>query len=412
MPDIAFKRREMEHLLNAIAISLQRGGAYLVSQCAPNGPIMRERNLSYVHKATWGMYAAGVDHRLVARLLDWAYAEALQPNGDFYFADEPPEYRDSQRVYRALTFGKVAAWLDHPLSRDQRVINRLLQYQHASGGVFAYIGDDPQHPTPAPTIGTLNTSFFGHMMLALGREREAVRAGDWLVRWVQANARHMSQGLMYTTMTPEGQLITDVPPGQRIAGMLDNRQPKQEFWQVGTTMAYLASLYDTSRERWQRDAASLAPYLEAALALLDFETTMPLETYIWPSKCKMGWGAGELLRVLVKYQLGDEQTRETAYQVARKVAIYTFMDNQLPHGGWSCMHYPLGELIPEMAFEYKPLQGLVNVPDQRIPGSQTIFLPSVEISGEFLGEMKAIEVGVRAWWEALARGQSDVKEAL
>jgi len=250
------------------------------------------------------------------------------------------------------------------------------------------------------------------MMLALGREREAVRAGDWLVRWVQANARHMSQGLMYTTMTPEGQLITDVPPGQRIAGMLDNRQPKQEFWQVGTTMAYLASLYDALRDRWQRSAADGAPYLEAALALLDYETTMPLETYLWPSKCKVGWGAGELLRVLVKYELGDEQSREMAYQVARKVAIYPFMDNQLPHGGWSCMHYPLSELIPETAFEYKPLQGLVNVPDQRIPGSQTIFLPSVEISGEFLGEMKASEVGGRAWWEALARGQSDVKEAL
>ena len=70
------------------------------------------------------------------------------------------------------------------------------------------------------------------------------------------------------------------------------------------------------------------------------------------------------------------------------------MDNQLPNGGWSCLHYPLSELAPEMAFDYKPLKGLVNVPDSRLPDSETIFLPGEEITGEFLGEMKCIQIGV------------------
>lgn len=89
-----------------------------------------------------------------------------------------------------------------------------------------------------------------------------------------------------------------------------------------------------------------------------------------------------------------EDQIEGAYRVAKFVAVFTFMDNQLSNGGWSCMHYPLDERIPEMKFEYKPLKGMVNVPQERIPASKTIFLPSEEITGEFIGEMKVTEVGV------------------
>jgi len=82
------------------------------------------------------------------------------------------------------------------------VLGRLLQYQHPSGGCFNYVGDGPQ-VEEQPTLGTLNTSFFGHLMLALDRREEAIRAGDWLRRWVAANAAHMKQeGVLYSNMTP------------------------------------------------------------------------------------------------------------------------------------------------------------------------------------------------------------------
>jgi len=160
-------------------------------------------------------------------------------------------------------------------------------------------------------------------------------------------------------------------------------------------MAYLALLYEMMRHKWGYSEATAKPYLEAAIKLLRFEETMPLYTYLWPSKCKVGWGAGELLRVLTKYGKDTEEQIESAYRIARLVAIFTFMDNQLPNGGWSCMHYPLDERIPEMRFDYKPLKGMVNVPQEPIPNSRTIFLPSEEITGEFLGEMKAIEIGIK-----------------
>ncbi|NQT14893.1 MAG: hypothetical protein HQ582_19215, partial [Planctomycetes bacterium] len=157
-----------EHLLTALRTSLAQGGQFLVGRIAPNGPILGEPNLSYVYKASWGMYAADVDHDTIARLLDWADNEALRPTGDFYIPGEPREYKDLQRVYRAATFGKVAAWLGHPVIHRPGVVERILQYQHQpSGGVFNYIGDDPGTVEEQATIGSLNTTFFGHLMVAL-----------------------------------------------------------------------------------------------------------------------------------------------------------------------------------------------------------------------------------------------------
>jgi hypothetical protein len=162
-------------------------------------------------------------------------------------------------------------------------------------------------------------------------------------------------------------------------------------------MAYLAVLFDVMRTRWRHPAEECQPFLDAALALLDFESGMPLDTYLWPSKCKVGWGAGELMRVLVAHRLGDAALLERAYRVAERVAMFTFMDNQLADGGWSCMHYPLSDGIPEMEYGYKPLKNIVWVPPEPARLSATIFLPREEITGEFLGEMKAIEQGVAAW---------------
>ena len=389
------KASEVEHLLNAIRLSIQQGGNFLVSKCYPNGPIMRERNLDYIHKATWGMYSAGVSHSLIAKLLDWAMDNALQPNGDFFFPDEGDEYKVMQRLYRPLNFGRVAVNIGHPMLKNEIVLNRIMQYQHHSGGVFSYIGEDPKKVEEQPTMGTLNTSFFGHLMISLDIRELAILAGEWMCNFVQANKDYMAKDkMMYTNVTPDGDLVTDIKLGSKISSIVDNKDPKQEFWQSGTTMAYLVTLYEKARDDWGYSESKAQVYLDNALLLLDFEDAMPLYTYLWPSKCKVGWGTGELLRVLVRFGKGTEDQIEKAYRISKNVAIFTFMDNQLPNGGWNCMHYPLSELIPEIAYDYKPLKGIVNVPDSRIVGSQTIYLPGEEITGEFLGEIKAIQSGL------------------
>jgi hypothetical protein len=402
---VTWRITDPRHLLGAMRVALARGGQFLAGRVAPNGPILREPSLSYVHKASWGMYAAGVDHDLIARLLDWVLREALRENGDFYLPGEPPAYKDAQRVYRTATFGKVAAWIDHPVIRQPGVIDRVLQYQHKpSGGVFNYVGDDPGCVQEQPTIGSLNTTFFGHLMLALDMREQALAAGDWVRAWVEANRAHLAAGRLFTQMSPAGHLVTQVGPGEALGKLVDLQRPKQEFWHVGTAMAYLAVLYDVMRTRWEEPEEEARPYLDAACALLDFEARMPLHTYLWPSKCKVGWGVGELLRVLVEHGLDDPGAIERCYQAAERVAVFTFMDNQLAHGGWPGMHYPLRDDIPEINFSYKPLAGAVWVPEEPIPDSQTIFLPAEEITGEFLGELKSIEQGVAAWLTATREG--------
>jgi len=392
---------ELRHLLGSIRICLQQGASYLVGRIAPNGPIMKERNLDFVHKTSWGMYAAGVDHSVISTILDWTQKNALQQSGDFYFPEEGPEYKDMQRAYRPLTFLKVAAWMGHPLACNRLVVDRLLQYQHSSGGVFNCIGDDPARPEFPPTVGSLNTSFFGHLMVALNMKEQAVKAGDWICRLAEMNRENMmEEGVMYTQMTQDGKLLKDVRPGEKMSKTVNNRDWKQEFWHVGTSMAYLCTLYDKVSDEWRCAEQQAHKYLDAAMTFLAFEETMPVYTYFWPSKCKVGWGAGELLRILTKYG-GSKRDMARAYHIARKVAVYTFMDNQLLDGSWSCLHYPLSELIPEIEFDYKPLKGTVNVPRERIPNSNTIFLPPEETTGEFIGEMKVIEEGVAALLKCL-----------
>jgi hypothetical protein len=244
-------------------------------------------------------------------------------------------------------------------------------------------------------------------MIALDLREQAVAAGDWILNWVAANGDALTRGELYTHMTPAGQLVTDVLPEERIAKVVDTRSPKQEFWHVGTAMAYLVDLYESMSRAWGRPESVARPYLDAALALLEFELTMPLDTYLWPSKCKVGWGAGELLRVLVQYDLANAATLETVYQVAERVALFTFLDSQLAHGGWSLMHYPLACGIPEMEFGYKPLAGAVCVPQERIEGSRTIWLSGEEITGEFLGEMASIAEGVAAMDRRIGQARAE-----
>ncbi|MEM4649886.1 MAG: hypothetical protein QXP78_04390, partial [Candidatus Bathyarchaeia archaeon] len=330
---------------------------------------------------------------LIIKILDWVKLNALQPNGDFYFPEEEYEYKNMQRAYRPLTFLKVAAWLNHPLSKDPLVISRILQYQHETGGVFNYIGEDPKIIEEQPTIGCLNTSFFGHLMIALNRREEAIKAGEWIKKFIEKNQKYMRRGVMYTQMTVKGELVTHIREGEKIIKMVNNKDPKQEFWQIGTCMAYLCVLYEKMIDEWDFSEREASPYLETSLKLLKFEKTMPLYTYFWPSKCKVGWGAGELLRILLKYRIKEEFIND-AYDICKKVAIFTFIDNQLYDGGWPCMHYPLSEETPEIEFNYKPLKGIVNIPEEKIPNSKTIFLPREEITGEFLGEMKSIEKGI------------------
>ncbi|MEM3079772.1 MAG: hypothetical protein QXF21_05595, partial [Thermoproteota archaeon] len=69
--EIEYRIGELTHLLSAVKTYMRKGGSFLLNRIAPNGPIMRERNLDYVHKASWGLYASGADRAVLSRIMDW-----------------------------------------------------------------------------------------------------------------------------------------------------------------------------------------------------------------------------------------------------------------------------------------------------------------------------------------------------
>ncbi|MFI5421219.1 MAG: hypothetical protein ACHQ1H_09665 [Nitrososphaerales archaeon] len=393
-----WKLRELYHLQDAARTSLIEGGSWLVSRIHPNGPILKVTDLNFIYKGVWGMWAAGVDHSVLHKSLKWIEENSLHPNGDFFFEEEEDYHRIGLRIYRPLAFMKVAAWIDDPLVHNNLVTERLMEYQDKSGGVYDYIGEKRGSiENPVSHFTPLNTAFFVHAMVALDRREAAVRAGEWLRKFVQSNLKHMHEsGIIYTETDIQGKLKTEIKDPDSIIGTLNLVDAKQEFWNTGVVMSALAVLYDAMRSKWNFSDADAWPLLEMALEFLEFESRMPSYTYEYPSKCKVAWGAGEVLRVLVKYDKGNEDQIEKALQATRKTLVTTFIQNQLPNGAWPCEHYVVSKKDPEYKFDYRPLKGKVNVPYRPLPGSKTSFIEGEEIAGEFLGEMRAAEEGITA----------------
>lgn len=385
--------RELEQVIGAAKIALLEGSQWMLGQRAPNGPIMAERDISYVYKCIWGAYAAGLDQFYINEMLDWLQKHALQPSGDFFFPEEAPDHRVDTRAYRQLVFMKFAALLDHPLVHDPRVMHRMCQYQDSrTGGCYYYIGEDPANPETPDFLAVGDTAFFGEFALAAGQKEAAVKAGEWMLSVVQQNVHHMTtDGIFYCLADRDGALIIDVGAGEKIFKTINNRDANQMGWNIGCAIALLADVYDALRGTWGYAPDEAQVYLDAALAMLDFEDSMPLYTYFYPSKCKVVWGAAQLLRTLLRYGLAAEGHLDSLYRISKRVFLYTFLGSQLPDGSWPAVHYPLTDDAPELQFDYRVLKGLTLYPSDPIPDTTTSsYLPAVEVVGEILGEIGAM----------------------
>jgi hypothetical protein len=197
-----------------------------------------------------------------------------------------------------------------------------------------------------------------------------MRAGDWVAELVSLNEKHLKGNpprIYYKRERDSGRLVTRFAKGQRANTLVDAVTVKQPSWVSGTCMALLADLYMATKK---------PRYLGAALKLAEFERACSPELLFWPSKCKVAWGAAELYRITA-----DPAHRKIAADVCR----VTFMDQQLPHGGWSHLFYPLRDTGAWRKVVYCG-------PDRDVPktirqdGSWGL-LSGQEITGEFLGEM-------------------------
>jgi|GEM_PF-762473 len=395
-PDPAIVAAELRQLTEALHATIDKASKWLLRRFPPNGPIMTVQNLSYVYKTLWGLHTCGYRAES-ARLMDWVRDECLTSSGDMFFVGEPPAERDGTRGYRQMTVLRCAAESGHSLARDEMVIRRAYQYQsERCGGVYAYIGDDPGQPVFPDDCNVGDTVFFGEVCLALKDRERVLDVADWLLSVVEQNELAMQDGLFYWHTDDAGALITQTTESDRVERVLDRSVPNQFGWVLGAAMAFLADVHHACLD-WALGDDVADRYLAAALQLLRFESSWPLESYFFPSKCKVAWGAGRLLSILaMKDPLLYRDEIDLAYRAGRRTYIYTFLGNRRPDGAWGEVFYPVDAAAAEMWFDYRVLEGrsAIDVVGRRANSTTSVALNDVEITGEFLAELEHLRRGI------------------
>lgn len=358
------EKRALEAMIARMEVPMTRGANWLISEFAPAGPIMREKDVSYCHKVVWGLFEDGRLNE-VNRILDWLAAHANRGVGRYFFPEEPPFNKDMQLLYRFLTFGKAAEALRHPAFATEEIRREILSYQHPSGGVFA----NKELAEYRRALNPLLAAFFGEWALAAGLLEPAKKAGDFLVRMTEWNEPHMNgnPGRFYFNFDPvQEELQTEPAPGENINCFVDTAGTRQHFYFIGASMALLADLYAVTGSD---------SHLNAAESLARFEQRLNPLGLRWPSYCKIGWGAAELYGVT-----GKPEHRI----MAANVSEVTFMGAQTESGAWEHMFYPLRDSGAWTGVAYN---GKGQVPKTLPQDGSWAWLSGHEIAGEFMGEM-------------------------
>lgn len=360
------EQRALVEMIERMSLGMTRGANWLISEFSPAGPIMRDRDVSYCHKVTWGLFEDG---RLEEawRILDWLHATARQGVAQYYFPEEPPFNREMQRVYRFLTFGKIAEALRHPSFANDETRETVCSYLHETGGCFGH----PDNPELRRYLNPLVTAFFTEWALPAGLHEAARKSGDFLVMMTELNEPYMENepGRFYYLYDPQAdQLVTEPPDGQALNCYVDTVGTKQHFYYMGCSMAALADLYL---------AGHGSKYLHAAKVLADFTERCNPEGLRWPSYCKVGWGAAELYAA----------TGHPCHRImASNTSDITFLAAQTRAGGWENMYYPIKDDGNWRTIVYDG-RGLVPKRGELADDGSWAWLSGHEITGEFLGEM-------------------------
>ncbi len=354
----------LEKMIERMNDSMARSGDWLAGQMGPEGPIANEPSVSWNHKVCWGLYEEGRINEVI-QILDFVVGKARRAPAEYYFAEEEWYEKDMQRIYRFCTLAKFAEYLRYEKIANDEDRARAFEYQHESGGVFANIDEDP-----AEELEPLNTSFFGQWALAGNMIDRARRAAEWLAEMVGLNEKHLSQEppcIYYKRRASDGSLVTEFPNDHEMNYAIRADKIKQPSWVSGTSMALLADVYRVTGEE---------VFLDAALKLADYEARCDPAQVFWPAKCKVAWGLGQLYAVT-----HNPEHRRLCANVNR----ITFMESQLPRGGWAKMFYPLEEKGAWREVVYAGPER--HVPESLREDGTWLFLREQEVSGEFMGEM-------------------------
>jgi hypothetical protein len=196
------------------------------------------------------------------------------------------------------------------------------RFQHPQLGGFCSRYDLQREEVDFSCLDTSSTASAGMALLACGQIEEAIRAGEFVIRVIEANPE--PSRFFFSNWKPGSGLVTNVFGNEDQNALAGRKQyclsaeaeASQELvWLMGKPTAFLCRLYD---------ATSDVSYLEAARSLFSFFECLDETKWSNPASCKVMWSGGDLYR-----QTGDKKV----LRVVERLLRY-FIDSQLDSGIW------------------------------------------------------------------------------
>ncbi len=259
--------------------SARRAARWIVGRQNSDGSLFDvEDGIGGYYKVPYALGLTGFAAEAV-RLLRWVRAHHFTAEGDFRgptrkanlgFHEAWPAYGDSWLVQGAHRLGQF--------DLSFRGAEFLLTYQAPCGG-FQSVEEGK------PCVDCLSTSWAGLAELTVGRIEAAAAAAECLERLV---AQQPDPTRFYFRMTPDGELVTDVPDGADLGYYVDAQKPEQIYFHPGIAMVFLC--------RWHLASGS-GSALEAAGAIFEFAERCQDDVYRFPPSGKLGLGCAQLASI-------------------------------------------------------------------------------------------------------------------
>ncbi len=206
-----------------------------------------------------------------------------------------------------------------PAARGMEFVRRFQSPE--LGGFFSRF-DVASGKVDTRYLDSSSTSSAGLALLACGLVSEAIRAGDFILRLLEAQPE--PDRFFFSSWEVDAGLMTGVWGDEDLNSVHGRKQfclsseadPLGELiWLVGKPMKFLCKLYDQTSE---------SKYLEGAVVLFDFFHRLGEGRWHNYGSCKIMWAAAELYR-----HTGERRYAETAERILR-----WFCRTQYPSGLW------------------------------------------------------------------------------
>jgi len=236
----------------------------------------------------------------------------LRDDGDFRMADDVkgfvrfPCTTVNQYIY-------PNGWLIVGMQRSgaydvvSKALPFILRFQHPSLGGFYYAFDPKSKRIDESLLDSSSTSSAGLALLATGRQKEARRAGEFLIRLLELQPKPDTH--FFSCMRADGSLHTDVfgseeqsdPNGRKQKCLSAEADGHDELtWLIGKPTKFLTRLYVATGE---------SRYLEAAKRCFSFFHRLHANAWTNYASCKTMWAGAELYRLTGESIYAETATR-------------------------------------------------------------------------------------------------------